>query len=165
MISFFVHLYFKMMSSFNSCEHYDCNEITGARDLHTGAELYSISSYEEVTDADDYFFCEGSGSSSCPDLESFCSLSSYEEGTDADDHNFVCGTSGLSSCPELESFCSKVQSHSDKASQKKRAFSKVTLTRDRKRLKPIDGEVECLILDGEGVLPPCFGDNNNEVII
>ena len=133
------------------------------------SEVYSISSYEEITDGDDYFFCEGSGSSSCPDLESFCSHSSYEEGTDADDDNFVCGTSGsLSSCPELESFCSKVQSDSDKASQKKRAFSKVTLTHDRKRLKPIDGKVECLLLDGEleseEVLPPCFGDKNNPVM-
>jgi hypothetical protein len=133
------------------------------------SEVYSISSYEEITDGDDYFFCEGSGSSSCPDLESNCSHSSYEEGTDADDDNFVCGTSGsLSSCPELESFCSKVQSDSDKASQKKRAFSKVTLTHDRKRLKPIDGKVECLLLDGEleseEVLPPCFGDTNNPVM-
>jgi len=130
------------------------------------SEVYSISSYEEITDGDDYFFCEGSGSSSCP---SFCSHSSYEEGTDADDDNFVCGTSGsLSSCPELESFCSKVQSDSDKASQKKRAFSKVTLTHDRKRLKPIDGKVECLLLDGEleseEVLPPCFGDTINPVM-
>ena len=159
------------MSSVNSCEQYDdCNVITGA-DLHTGTEVYSISSYEEKTDADDYLCCEGSGSSSSPpDLERFCSLSSYEEGTDADD-NFVCETSGLSFCPELESFCSNVQSNSDsdKGSQKKRAFSKVTLTRDRKRLKPIDGEVECLLLDGELVseeaLPPCFGDSNNAVII
>ena len=152
------------MSSLNFCEKYDCNDIPDA-DLHTGAELYSISSYEEVTDADDYFICEGSGLSSSPDLESFCSPSSYEEVTDAD------GGSGLSSFPELESFCSKVQSNSsDNASQKKRAFSKVTLTRDRKRLKPIDGEVECLLLDGElvseEVLPPCFGDNtNNNVVI
>jgi hypothetical protein len=136
---------------------YDCNEITGA-DLHTVV-------YEEVTDADD----EGSGSYSCPDLEtSFGSLSSYEEVTDADD-DFACGTSGVSSCPNLESFCSKVQSNSDNVYQKKRAFSKVTLTRDRKRLKPIDGVVECLLLDGEllsgEVLPPCFGDNTNVVII
>ena len=138
---------------------YDCgNEITGA-DLHTAVV------YEEVTDADD----EGSGSYSCPDLEtSFGSLSSYEEVTDADD-DFACGTSGVSSCPNLESFCSKVQSNSDNVYQKKRAFSKVTLTRDRKRLKPIDGVVECLLLDGEllseEVLPPCFGDNTNVVII
>ena len=152
------------MSSLNSCDQYDCNKITEA-DLHTGVELYSISSYDEVTDTND----EGSGSYSCPDLEtSFGSLSSYKEVTDADD-DFVCGTIGVSSCPDLESFCSKVQSNSDKASQKKRAFSKVTLTRDRKRLKPIDGVVECLLLDGElvsdEVLPPCFGDNNNVVII
>jgi hypothetical protein len=148
------------MSSVNSCEQYDdCNEITDA-DLHTGTEVYSISSYEEITDADDCFLCEGGGSSSCPDLESFCSLSSCEEGTDADD-NFVRGTSGLSSCPELESFCSKVQFNSDKASQNKRAFSKVTLTRNRKRLKPIDGEVECLLLDGELESE----DTNNAVII
>jgi hypothetical protein len=108
------------MSSLNSCEQYDCNEITGA-DLHTV--------YEEVTDADD---------------------------------DFACGTSGVSSCPNLESFCSKVQSNSDNVYQKKRAFSKVTLTRDRKRLKPIDGVVECLLLDGE---LPCPGDYNNVVII
>ena len=137
---------------------YDCNEIAGA-DLHTV--------YEEVTDADD----EGSGSYSCPDLEtSFGSLSSNEEVTDADDHDFACGTSGVSSCPNLESFCSKVQSNTDNVYQKKRAFSKVTLTRDRKRLKPIDGVVECLLLDGEllseeVLVPPCFGDNTNVVII
>ena len=93
----------------------------------------------------------------------------YEEVTDADDHDFACGTSGVSSCPNLESFCSKVQSNSDNVYQKKRAFSKVTLTRDRKRLKPIDGVVECLLLDGEllseEVLPPCFGENTNVVII
>jgi hypothetical protein len=146
-----------MMSSLNPCEQYDCNEITKA-DLHTRAELYSISSYEEVTDAND----EGSGSYSCLDLEtSFGSLSSYEEVPDADD-DFACGTSGVSSC-------TKVQSNSDNVYQKKRAFSKVTLTRDRKRLKPIDGVVECLLLDSElvseEVLPPWFGDNNNVVII
>ena len=130
------------MSSLNSCEQYDCNEITWA-DLNTpGAELHSISSYEEVTDADE------SGLSSCSNLESVCSISSYEEVTDADAY-LVCARSGLSSCP-------------DNASQKKRAFSKVTLTRDRKRLKPIDGEVECLLLDGE---LPCPGDYNNVVII
>ena len=139
-----------MMSSLNSCEQYDCNEITWA-DLNTGAELHSISSYEEVTDADE------SGLSSCSNLESVCSISSYEEVTDADAY-LVCARSGLSSCGP------------DNASpQKKRAFSKVTLTRDRKRLKPIDGEVECLLLDGElvseEVLPPCFGDNTNVVII
>ena len=122
----------------SSLQYYDCNEITGA-DLHTV--------YEEVTDADD----EGSGSYSCPDLEtSFGSLSSYEEVTDADAY-LVCARSGLSSCGP------------DNASpQKKRAFSKVTLTRDRKRLKPIDGEVECLLLDGE---LSCSGDYNNVVII
>jgi hypothetical protein len=54
---------------------------------------------------------------------------------------------------DSEIFCSKVQSNvenvSDNACQKKRAFSKVTLSRDRKRLKPIDGKVESLLLDGE----------------
>ena len=158
------------MSSLNSCEQYDCNEITWTG-LHVGAEVYSISSNEEVNDADDYFFCGGSELSSSPDLERkfFCPISSNEEVTDADDH-FVCG-SGISSGSGLEqTFCSKVQSNSDNASQKKRAFSKVTLTRDRKRLKPIHGEVECLLLDDgelgvseEGL--PCIGDYNNEVII
>ena len=56
---------------------------------------------------------------------------------------------------DSESFCSKVQSNaenvSDNACKKKRAFSKVTLSRDRKRLKPIDGKVESLLLDGESV--------------
>ena len=56
---------------------------------------------------------------------------------------------------ESESFCSKVEYNvenvSDNACQKKRAFSKVTLSRDRKRLKPIDGKVESLLLDGEFV--------------
>jgi hypothetical protein len=131
-----------MMSSLNSCEQYDCNEITWA-DLNTGAELHSISSYEEVTDADE------SGLSSCSNLESVCSISSYEEVTDADGAYLDCARSGLLSCP-------------DNASQKKRAFSKVTLTRDRKRLKPIDGEVECLLLDSE---LSCSGDYNNVVII
>ena len=60
-----------------------------------------------------------------------------------------------SSRVDSESFCSKVQSNaenvSDNACQKKRAFSKVTLSRDRKRLKPIDGKVEYLLLDGEFV--------------
>ena len=50
---------------------------------------------------------------------------------------------------DLERFCSNVQSNVDKACQKKRAFSKVTLSRDRKRLKPIDGKVEYLLLDDE----------------
>jgi hypothetical protein len=160
------------MSSLNSCEQYDCNEITWTG-LHIGEEVYSISSNEEVKDADDYLFCVGSELSSSSDLErqSFCPISSNdEEVTDADDH-FDCG-SGLSSGSGLEeqTFCSKVQSNSNNASQKKRAFSKVTLTRDRKRLKPIDGEVECLLLDDgelgvsqEGL--PCIGYYNNEVII
>ena len=54
---------------------------------------------------------------------------------------------------DSESFCWKVQSNvenvSDNACQKKRAFSKVTLSHDRKRLKPIDGKVESLLLDGK----------------
>ncbi len=75
---------------------------------------------------------------------------SYEVTDLAVDDDF-CELSSVDS----ESFCSKVQSNVDKVSdnscQKKRAFSKVTLSRDRKRLKPIDGEVEYLLLDGEFV--------------
>ena len=75
---------------------------------------------------------------------------SYEVKDAAADDDF-CELSSIDS----ESFRSKVQSNaenvSDNACQKKRAFSKVTLSRDRKRLKPIDGEVEYLLLDGEFV--------------
>ena len=75
---------------------------------------------------------------------------SYEV-TDAAVDDDCCELSSVDS----ESFCSKVQSNvqnvSDNACQKKRAFSKVTLSRDRKRLKPIDGKVESLLLDGEFV--------------
>ena len=61
----------------------------------------------------------------------------------------------LSTSVDSESFCSEVQSNvenvSDNSCQKKRAFSKATLSPDRKRLKPIDGKVESLLLDGEFV--------------
>jgi len=61
----------------------------------------------------------------------------------------------LSTSDDSKSFCSEVQSNvenvSDNSCQKKRAFSKVTLSRDRKRLKPIDGKVEYLLLDGKFV--------------
>ena len=75
---------------------------------------------------------------------------SYEV-TDAAVDDGGCELSSVDS----ESFCSKVQSNVenvfDNAYQKKRAFSKVTLSPDRKRLKPIDGKVEYLLLDGEFV--------------
>jgi hypothetical protein len=97
-------------------------------------------SYEITDTSVDDDFCELSS----VDSEIFCSIvkSNAEN---------VCELSSVDS----KSFCSKVQSNVenvfDNAYQKKRAFSKVTLSPDRKRLKPIDGKVEYLLLDGEFV--------------